>query len=328
MSRPVPARATERMREDAPMKQVAIVANPAKVDDVAALAGAVAERLAARGWPEPIVFTTTEQDPGRGATEQALQQGAEVVLAAGGDGTVAAVLSALSGTSAALAVLPSGTGNLLVRNLDLPTRVEDVVAAVLDAPARRIDLGEVVTGPGAGSSFALMAGLGFDAALVGDAPEGLKARLGWPAYLVSALSHLGDEPFECTVRLDGGEPVTRTVRTVLVANAAGLPGGVDLAPGSGSTDGLLDVIVVSPQNVLDWMRVTTRLAIGSDREDDRLERFQVRRVEITTATEQVCQLDGDPVGRTTHLAVEVRPLALRVHGAAPDEDQPGAGPTG
>lgn len=301
------------------MAQVAVVVNPAKVDDSEGLAHAVAERLELHGWPAPMVLRTTEGDPGRGVTEQAVRDGAQVVLAAGGDGTVAAVVSALSGTGVALAVLPSGTGNLLARNLDLPADLDDVLAAVLDGPAWEMDLGEVVEGPGAGSSFAVMAGLGFDAAVVGDAPEQLKARVGWPAYLVSALGHLGDEPFECTIAVDDAEPVRRTARTVLVANAAGLQGGVDLAPRAGVSDGLLDVVVISPQNALDWLRVGARLLAGSEREDERLERFQGRRIVITTDTEQTCQLDGDPVGTARHLAVEVRPGALAVRGPAPED---------
>lgn len=301
------------------MTQLALVMNPAKVDDPDALTAALVARLAAAGWPKPIVAETTEQDPGQGMAERAMRAGAQVVLAAGGDGTVAAVVSALAGTGTALAVLPSGTGNLLARNLDLPTDLEAVLATILGGRTWTMDVGEVLDGPGAGGCFAVMAGLGFDAAVVGDAPDGLKSGVGWPAYLVSALGHLTDEPFDCTIILDGGEPLERTARTVLVANTAGLQGGLDLAPDAGVTDGLLDVIVVSPQNAIDWLRIGARLVAGSDREDERLERFQAARVEITTESDQVCQLDGDAVGPTRRLVAEVRPRALTLCGAGTGE---------
>ena len=291
--------------------------NPAKVDDPGALIAALTGRLAAAGWPTPLVLETTEDDPGRGMAERAMRAGARVVMAAGGDGTVAAVVSALAGTGLALAVLPAGTGNLLARNLDLPTDLDAVTAAVLDCVTWTMDVGEVLDGPGAGGCFAVMAGLGFDAAVVGDAPQGLKAGVGWPAYLVSALGHMSDEPFRCTIRLDGGEPLERTARTVLVANIAGLPGGLNLAPDAGVTDGLLDVIVVSPENAIDWLRIGARLVAGSERDDERLERFQAARVEINTESDQVCQLDGDALGPTRRLVAQARPHALTLCGMAP-----------
>jgi YegS/Rv2252/BmrU family lipid kinase len=294
------------------MAQVALVANPAKVGDVDALRARIEQRLTAAGWPEPMVLSTTQEDPGRGPAEEAIRSGADVVIAAGGDGTVAAVASALSGTQASLAVLPAGTGNLLARNLDLPTEVDEVLDAVLAGAGWRMDLGEVVVGPAAGSSFAVMAGLGFDAHVVADAPEQLKSAVGWPAYVVSALGHLTDDPFECTIQLDGGEPLVRSARTVLVANASQLQAGLDLAPDAGVADGVLDVIVISPEGLADWARIGSRVLTGSNRDTEPMERFQARRIEISTARAQMCQLDGDPIGEADRLVVEVRPGALRI----------------
>jgi YegS/Rv2252/BmrU family lipid kinase len=290
--------------------QVAMIVNPVKVDDAEALDAAVSRRLLARGWPAPTIMWTTVDDPGRGLAERAVADGAQVVLAAGGDGTVAAVVSGLAGSGVALAVVPSGTGNLLARNLDLPMDLDEVIDAVVDGVDVTIDVGEVVEGPGAGSSFAVMAGLGFDAAIVADAPDRLKAAVGWPAYLVAALSHLTDDPFECTITVDDAEPLVRRARTVLVANVATLQGGVDLAPSAGVSDGLLDVVVISPQGAVDWLRLGARIVRGSDKEDELLERMQGRRVEIRTSVDEVCQLDGDPVGPTQGFTAEIRPAAL------------------
>jgi len=294
------------------MTDVVLIANPAKVEDVDALLAQLGGALAEHGWPAPRLLTTTVDEPGRGLAEQAAREGADVVLAAGGDGTVASVVSGLVGTETALAVLPSGTGNLLARNLDLPMDTSGVVEALVAGKVRSIDVGEVVEGAGVGSSFAVMAGLGFDAAIVEDAPERLKAMVGWPAYLVSAVSHLADEPFTCTIVVDGGEPIEREARSVLVANVASLQGGVDLAPDAGVSDGLLDVIVLGPKTLTDWLRLGARLVTGSDREDERIERLQGRRVEITAHADEVCQLDGDPVGSTSRFVAEVRPRALRL----------------
>jgi YegS/Rv2252/BmrU family lipid kinase len=294
------------------MANVALVLNPTKVADPKALVDQLAALLAEHGWPEPKVFQTEESDPGRGMAERAVAEGAEIVIAAGGDGTVASVVSGLVGTEAALAILPAGTGNLLARNLELPMATDEVLAAVVGGRNTTMDVGEVLAGPGVGLSFAVMAGMGFDAAIMDDAPEKLKGAVGWPAYVVSALGHLADEPFEVTIILDGGEPLVRTARTVLVANVATLQGGLDLAPDAGVTDGRLDVVVISPQNVIDWLRLGARLAFGWDREDQLLERFQAKRVEVLTPEPQMCQIDGDPLEPAHELVAEVRPRSLKL----------------
>lgn len=287
-----------------------MIVNPVKVEDAGELDAEVCRRLMARGWEGPEILWTTVEDPGRGLAEQAVAQGAQIVLAAGGDGTVASVVSGLVGSGVALVVVPSGTGNLLARNLNLPMDLDEVIDTILDGVDVAIDVGEVIEGPAVGSSFAVMAGLGFDAAIVADAPEQLKAAVGWPAYIVSALSHLADDPFDCTITVDDDEPVQRSARTVLVANVAMLQGGIDLAPDAGVSDGLLDVVVISPQSAADWLRLGVRIVTGSQREDARLERFQGRRITIRTESAEVCQLDGDPVGPTQAFIAEVRPGAL------------------
>jgi len=108
---------------------------------------------------------TTREDPG-GQTRQAVQAGAEVIFACGGDGTVAACASELAGSDVALAVVPSGTGNLLAANLKLPTRAADGVAAATAHGRRRIDVG--VAG---NRCFTVMAGMGFDAQMLRDTSE-------------------------------------------------------------------------------------------------------------------------------------------------------------
>ncbi|MCU1513368.1 MAG: diacylglycerol kinase, partial [Microbacteriaceae bacterium] len=96
----------------------AVVYNPIKVD-LDAIKVAVAREGAAAGWAETLWFATSVEDPGQGAAQKALDAGATMVIAAGGDGTVRAVAEVVHGSNAALALLPSGTGNLLARNLKL-----------------------------------------------------------------------------------------------------------------------------------------------------------------------------------------------------------------
>src|SRR5215210_4290138 len=100
-------------------RRAAFVYNPLKIDretlqDVVA----AAERNA--GWAKTLWLETTEDEPGIELARQAVAEGVEVVLAAGGDGTVRAVAEGLRDSKVALALLPQGTGNLLARNLSLP----------------------------------------------------------------------------------------------------------------------------------------------------------------------------------------------------------------
>ena len=148
----------------------------------------------------------------------------------------------------ALAVVPSGTGNLLAANLKLPARPADAVAAATACGRRRLDVGVVE-----GRCFTVMAGMGFDAQMLRDTPETLKARLGWPAYVIAAARHLCETPMQVSISLDHAPPFTRRARTVLVGNVGRLRGGLWLLPDAQPDDGLLDVAVLMPPRRRSWL---------------------------------------------------------------------------
>lgn len=285
--------------------RAALVVNPTKVDDVDALAEQVAKLGADRGWEAPLVLPTTEEDPGQGMAREALAAGVDVVMACGGDGTVRCVATALAGSGVPLAVLPAGTGNLLVRNLELATDLDEALAVALDGHERTLDLGR------AGEErFAVMAGLGLDASLTTDVPEKLKAKVGWAAYVVSAARHLRDPRFTVRMRLDDGPTRRVRARTVVVGNVGRLQGGLVLLPDAEPDDGLLDVVVVSPSGPVDWLRVAGRVLTRRAYEDPRLRRARARRVELEAIPAQPSELDGDDAGERSRLLIEVEPAAL------------------
>jgi diacylglycerol kinase family enzyme len=232
--------------------------------------------------------------------------GAEVIFACGGDGTVAACASELAGTSAALAVVPSGTGNLLAANLGLPARPADAVAAVTARGRRRLDVGVV-----GDRCFTVMAGMGFDAQMLRDTPETFKARLGWPAYVIAAARHLCETPMRVTISLDHAPAFARQARTVLVANVGRLQGGLQLLPGATPDDGLLDVAVLMPPRRRSWLPLAWSL-IRHRPTAPVLETFQARHVEICSDREQPRELDGDLIEPSNTLTAAVRPAALWV----------------
>ena len=122
-------------------RQPVVIRNPTKSDDPGALEAEVNALLVANGLPSARWIDTTAEDPGQGQTVQALADGADLILACGGDGTVRACVGALVGTNVPLALLPLGTGNLLARNLDIPRTLEEAIRLVAAGDRRVIDVG-------------------------------------------------------------------------------------------------------------------------------------------------------------------------------------------
>ena len=262
------------------------------------------------GWDAPLWLETTADDPGEGMCNQAVDEGCVVVFVCGGDGTVRAAATALAGSGVPIAIVPFGTGNLLARNLDLP--LDDETAAMrigIHGATRQIDVGVIE-----GKRFVVMAGLGFDAAIMRDAPEKLKKTVGWPAYVVSGAKHLRGRRVSVSITIDGGEPIDRRVRTVLVGNVGKLQGGLVLLPKARPDDGLLDIAVLAPRNGLDWVRLTGRVVGRRDVPDRRMERFRGKHVVIEAGRAQPRQLDGDLIedGATMDIQIEAGALGVRV----------------
>ena len=214
--------------------------------------------------------------------------GASLVLAYGGDGTARAVATVLAGTGVPLGLLPTGTGNLLARNLGVPRQLDGAIEVALTGRGRTIDLGQVGE-----DSFAVMAGVGLDTDLMAGPPPELKKRLGWAAHVLASLRHLRDRPVLLALRIDGGPWEVVRVRCVLVGVVGRLQGGLPLLPAAHPADGLLDVAVLAPRGLADWSRVAVRVLRGSNRDDDRLRRGQARTVDVLLADARPYELDGD-----------------------------------
>ena len=290
------------------MKRAAVVYNPLKVPDLPAMTERVEAFMARHGWAEPLWLETTEDDPGIGMCSRAVHDECDVVFVCGGDGTVMAAVTSMAGCGVPLAILPAGTGNLLARNLDLPLDDEEEALRIgTSGRTVEIDVGAVED-----RKFAVMAGLGFDAAIMRDAPEGLKKAVGWPAYLVSAGKHLRGRGIGVTLTIDGGAPKRRRVRTVVVGNVGKLQGNIPLLPDARPDDGWLDVVVIAPRHVLDWLRVAGRVLRRTNIPDRRMERFRARHVLIEADRPQPRQLDGDVIEDSSSLDIQIEPRALSV----------------
>lgn len=285
------------------MSRVAFVVNQGLVRDPAGFARRCREAAARHGW-EPWFADTRGPADGLAQTRRAAAAGAGLVVAAGGDGTVRACAQALADRGVPLAIVPLGTANLTARALGVPARQGPALRAAFTGRDRKIDLART----GEGAVFAVMAGIGLDAAVVEGTSQALKRRLGWVAYAVAGLARLRQPPARFTVRLDGGPPLRRTARTVVVANAGLLPGGFALLPGARLDDGRLDVGILAPSGPWGWPLAAARVLARRPA----VERFGARRAEISADTELARQADGEILAPGRALSVSVCPGALVV----------------
>lgn len=262
---------------------------------------------------------TTADDPGEGQAGRAVREGASLVVVCGGDGTVRAAAEALAGTGIPLAVVPCGTGNLLARNLGLPVKPAEALAAALRGAVHRIDLGRIEGDGIAPAHFTVMSGAGLDAAMLESTSDRAKALIGWPAYVMAGLRELRAPRMRLTVGIDGARPLRRSARMVLIANTGKVQGGAALVPAARPDDGLLDLMILDPRGPGGWLSaVVSLLRRRPERETGHagpapsVEYFTFRRAELRFDAPQQRELDGDPVAPGRRLSAEVRPGALTV----------------
>ncbi|WP_327250433.1 diacylglycerol kinase family protein [Streptomyces sp. NBC_01244] len=296
------------------------------------------------------ILTSAELPCGTLAEELRTIRPALVVVCAG-DGTLRACAEILAGTRIPLAVAPCGTGNLLARNLGLPMDPAAALAESLSGESFGIDVGRVRGDGLEPTRFTVMAGAGFDAAMVRDASPRLKSRMGWAAYVLSALRHLRDPGVRLTVRVDGGRRLRRRARMVVIGNVGTLQGGLPLLPAARPDSGRLEVVLFDPRGPAGWLTAAGHLAArllrrhppaaagpaapdGRSEAGGALEYFSATRIDVRCAVPQPRELDGDAVSDGVRLTAEIEPGALRVYlprapgvpQAPPAEQLPAAAP--
>ncbi|GGC02800.1 diacylglycerol/lipid kinase family protein [Cellulomonas carbonis] len=336
---------------------VAFVANPTK-PGVPELRDAAVQACAARYLPEPMWFDTTAEDPGIGQAREAIEKGAQLVVAVGGDGTVRAVAEGLSGTGVAMGLLPQGTGNLLARNLDIPlTDVEEMLRIALTGDDLAIDVGwltvvrdesdvrddiaeadpEAVAPeetpadtaePARDHIFLVMAGLGFDAAVMGDTDEDLKAKVGWFAYFLAGAKHLRGRRMRVAMSVDGEPWRAARLRSIVFGNVGRLPGGITLIPGAEANDGVLHVGALDARGgILGWLQLFSEVSMQRfgfrtelPNRIGRIDHVNAREVRVRSRDPQPVQVDGDTIGEALEVAAKIQERALVVRVPVGDDD--------
>ncbi|CAN5332108.1 hypothetical protein BH11ACT5_BH11ACT5_14270 [soil metagenome] len=311
------------------MSTAAVVYNPIKVD-LEALKATAAAAPGAKDWTT-IWLPTSADDPGQGPAREALEAGASVVIAAGGDGTVRAVAEVLTGTDASLALLPSGTGNLLARNLKLT--LDDAAhsfATAFTGSDRQIDVAGIELRRSDRSVdkhvFLVMAGTGLDAKIMSNTDDDLKKKVGWLAYAQALVHVLRDKnQLRLDYKLDDRRNKSERAQAIIIGNCGSLPANILLLPDAVVDDGLLDIIVAKPESVRGWLALAvkifwengvvkrTKLGRGMrELETDSVDVLQGRSLTVRLSRPEEVELDGDPFGEIVGCRVTVDPGALTV----------------
>ncbi len=288
-----------------------MIYNPTKVSDT--FRATLTTRLEADGWPETLWLETSAEDPGHAMTAQAVAAEVDLVIGAGGDGTIRVVADELAGTGIPMAVIPAGTGNLLARNLGIPLVEDAAIEVALGQTTRTIDLVATTIDGEPGEHFAVMAGVGVDAMIMDETNPDLKAKIGSAAYFIAGAKAVGRLPMNMTIKIDDGRVRKRRPMLCVIGNVGELTGNITLIPEAQPDDGLIDIYVASPHKITHWIRVFVRLITRRKHRDDQVDSWRGRRVEVHIAhKKENYQLDGDVAGECHVLVAEVRPGALQV----------------
>ncbi|WP_296666411.1 diacylglycerol kinase family protein [Demequina sp.] len=290
-------------------KTAAVIYNPIKVNDLDVFHRRVAYEMARKGWDAPVWLETREDDPGRQMSHDAIAKEVDLVIVAGGDGTVRAVCAELAGSDIPVAIIPAGTGNLLGRNLGIPLDEDGALDVALTGAVRSIDVVNWKT-DGVESPFVVMAGVGLDAQIMRDTNKQLKKLVKGGAYVVAGVQQAGMEPFHAKVTLDGSVVHDGEAIVTMVGNVGKLQGGFELIPSARAEDGSLHVLVAKADGVQGLVRLLG--TFGRPSGDGPLRRMTGNRVEVELDRDVPYQLDGDLEGETARFSAEVQPGALRV----------------
>jgi diacylglycerol kinase (ATP) len=286
--------------------KVAVVAHSGKT-----LGGGLAELrrvLGAEGVDELLWCEVPKSRKAPAQVRRAVEEGAELVFAWGGDGMVQRCVDVLAGSTVSLAIVPAGTANLFATNLGIPKDIEQAVAVGLRGERRKFDVGRFN-----GERFAVAAGVGFDAAMFRDAADGgLKERFGRVAYVWTGSENLRSKPFRAAIKVDGVGWYEGKASCILFGNVSKLFGGIEAFEDASPDDGQLELGVVTAEGVLEWGRMLARTAVGTASKSPFAQTTKARSVKVKLNRKVLYELDGGDRSKVKAFKVKVEAAAITV----------------
>ena len=268
----------------------------------------IAQALADAGLDSEIVLAEGEDCAARAADH--VKRGADLIIAAGGDGTVGAIAGVLAGSDAAMGILPLGTLNHFARDLGIPPDLEDAARVIASGRERRVDIAEVN-----GRAFVNNASVGLYPLMVVDR-DSQRERLGRSkrlAMLVASLRTMARfHARRLTLSIDGGEARVDTPLLFVGNNDYRLA-----IPGAGRREALdggeLCVMVMRSKSLPGFLAATGRALLGVGRKDDMVRLDDVRTLSVDSRRSRLTlAMDGETVALAPPLTFRIRPGALRV----------------
>lgn len=236
---------------------------------------------------------------------QAVKEGFDMVISAGGDGTVNEVANALAFSNCTLGILPYGSGNGLARSVGVP---QDIFAAL-----KLIEAGNVLTcdrGIVNGKPFYCTFGVGFDA-LVSEKFASMKKR-GKATYIKSAIREFLNYQSKAYAIIINGKVITEKALLIAVCNAPQYGNNAYIGPKAKLTDGLLDITVVHTDNPFNTFLMSMDMLTGMLDKNRGIGTFRAPAVTIVRTEEGPVHLDGEPMQMGKHLDISCQEKALRV----------------
>lgn len=268
----------------------------------------ILQRLDEGGIETTVHATTGEGDATRAAIDAA-QRGYDIVIAAGGDGTIYEVVNGLADQEhrPELGIFPLGTTNDLSRALGISRHWEDYCDLVLRGESRPIDLGRAND-----RYFINIAGGGSLTELTYEVPSRLKTMIGQLAYYFKGVEKMVNlTPMKLKIDAEGQDPIEGEFMIFLIGNTNSVGGFEKLMPDARIDDGLLDVIALKKCNLAEFIRVVSMAQRGDHFNDPNVMYFRTRRLEVTSPNNVLLNLDGELGGKLPGV-FEVLPHHLRV----------------
>ena len=289
------------------MAKTFIIMNPkaGSVTDLEALI----ERF--RRIPDAKVLVTAKAGGATQSTRKALRRGCDLIVAAGGDGTLNEVVNGLREEASAtvLGLVPLGTGNDFARTMNLPTAVDEAIDLLIAGHTRPIDLVRVTSDEV--RYFVNVSTGGFSGLVDENLTPEMKKTWGPLTYLRGAAAALPDlRAYRTTVSLDNAESLTLNLYNIVIANGRYLGSGTQIAPEASVDDGLLDIILIPEQTPAELAVLATRVALANHLSSDSIVFRRAAKVTVKSQPGMRFNVDGELVGNEP-AQFEVLPRALQ-----------------
>ncbi len=238
-------------------------------------------------------------------SRQAAEEGINIVVAVGGDGTVNEVAQSLTGTGSALAIIPCGSGNGLARHLFIPLNIKKSIEIINQCVIHDLDYCLID-----GHKFFCTCGLGFDAFISFKfAESGKRGLISYVQQVLETGLKYRPQTYELTTEEDAKE---YKAMLVTCANASQYGNNAYIAPQASMRDGLLDVVIIEPFNIMEIPQIVIDMFSKTLNKSSRIKTFRTRHLHVHRSSEGPIHYDGEPVMAGADVDISIVPKGIKV----------------